>query len=285
MSASISLQNNVSVAYLGPKGSFTHQAALRRFGNSVSLVPQDTIQNVFGAVGSGHVTYGVAPSENSTVGMVSVTMDQFVQHSKSVRIHAETYEDISPCILSNYEPKGIKRIYSMPVAFSQCQNWLSVHLAGVEQVATSSTSRAAQLAAVEKGAAALAGSLCADVYGLSVVAENVQDHADNTTRFFILSRTSASMPPATENDKTMIMFSVDHRRPGALCDVLKCFKTHSLNLTSIDSRPNINKKWHYWFFVELQGHAATTSVQQAVIELGEYCLEVNVLGSWPDQRT
>ncbi|KAI9290085.1 Prephenate dehydratase-domain-containing protein [Umbelopsis sp. AD052] len=279
MSASISLQQNVSVAYLGPPGTFSHQAAYERFGDSVAYVPQKQITAVFEAVEKGRTTYGLVPFENSTYGSVIETMD-YLMHT-DVQIRAETYLTVHQCLLSNSKLEDIKKIYSHPQGLGQVQEWLKANCPHAERVPVKSTAEAAQLAAVETGAAAICSEICASLYGLNVVAQDIEDIKTNTTRFLILG-TSSDNP--TKCDHTLIRFTVDHRQPGALCDGLKVFKVHNLNLSKIDSRPSRQRPWHYVFFVECSGHAKDDNVKQAVKEMEQYCLDVFVLGSYPDQR-
>jgi len=187
------------------------------------------------------------------------------------------------CLLSNYELGAIKRVYSMSMAFPQCRDWLDRHLPGVERINVTSTSKAAELASREVGAAAVCSPMCAELYGLSKVAERINDAKENVTRFLILSASSDST--VTGDDKTLIRFTVDHRQPGALCDALRCYKTHGVNLSSIHTCPNRNSAlWHYWFFVECHGHASEPHVKQALEEMRPFCLDITVLGSFPNQR-
>ncbi|KAG9290928.1 hypothetical protein G9A89_011078 [Geosiphon pyriformis] len=279
MSASISLQKEISIAYFGPEGSHTHQMASEKFGDSLHYVSELTIPDVFDAVECGRTTYGIIPFENSTFGSVVTTLDRFV--SSKVQIRAETYLRINHSLLSNSELSNIKRVYSHPQAFGQCQKWLDANLKDVDYVDASSTSKAAQLAAAEPHAASISSIKCAQLYGLNVLYRDIEDAKDNVTRFFILA-TSSDAP--TSDDKTFILFTVDHRQPGALCDALKVFKDHNINLTQIDSRPSRQRPWHYVFFVELQGHKDCEDVKSALTELNQFCLDVKVLGSYPNQR-
>ncbi|CAG8540626.1 21738_t:CDS:2, partial [Dentiscutata erythropus] len=256
MSASISLQRETSIAYFGSPGSYTHQAAHEKFGDSVLYYPQATVNDVFDSVEKSNTTYGIVPFENSTYGSVVATLDNFI--SSKVQIFAETY---------------LK-------AFGQCQKWLDTHLKGVQRIDTFSTSKAAELAIVEPASASISNSICADLYGLNILAKDIQDKKDNTTGFFILS---ASSGKPTKNDKTFLLFTVDHRKPGALCDSLKIFKNNNINLTKVDSRPSLQRPWHYVFFVELQGHKDDDVVKKSLEELKEFCLDLKVLGSYQNQ--
>ncbi|KAI9591147.1 Prephenate dehydratase-domain-containing protein [Syncephalis fuscata] len=278
MSASISLQKEVIVAYLGPRGSFSHEVSNKRFGDSVTYSPRDTIDDVFTAVETNQTTYGVVPFENSTFGTVIQTLDRF--RTSPVHIRAETYLKVRQALLSNYQLNAIKRVYSHPQAFGQTKEWLSRHLPSVECINVASTSRAAEMAASEVNTAAIASTMCAKLYGLSIIQEDIQDRSDNITRFFIIG--SESDKP-TGKDKTLVKFTVDHRQPGALCDALRSFKDNGINLTSINSRPSLQNPWNYYFFIECIGHSEDANLAKALSDIQAYCLEVRVLGSFPDQ--
>ncbi|KAF9355721.1 hypothetical protein BGX26_006230 [Mortierella sp. AD094] len=267
MSASIALQKDV-------------MASMKRFGDSVQYASQGTIADVFEAVERGSCQYGVVPFENSIAGSVVPTLDKFVK--SKVKIRAETYLPVHHYLLSKTTTEAIRRIYSHPVALAQCQTFLNAHLKGIELVPCASTSEAAQLASKEKYAAAICNRVCADIYGLDILHADIEDMQDNTTRFFIISD---AWDAPTASDKTLLMFTVDHRLPGALCDGLKVFKDHNINLTKIDSRPSLLKPWHYVFFVECSGVHGDSEVMSTVIEdLGKFCLDVKIVGTYPDQR-
>ncbi|CUS08216.1 unnamed protein product [Tuber aestivum] len=285
-----------SVAYLGPRSSYSHQmaqAALERFDPANhTFEPRSGIADVFTAVQTGAVAYGVVPFENSTNGNVVFTLDLFCDRTRSFRdtfVRGETYLDVHHCLLSSAPSlSSIARIYSHPQAFGQCENWLSANVRGVERIDVSSTSKAAQIVAGDAGAAAIASRVAADVHGLKILAENIEDSADNTTRFFVLAAQPGLKAPVSkgygESDKTLLSFTVDHEIPGALCDSLKVFKDFGLNLTSIASRPSRLLPWNYIFFVEFQGHSDTQYVQTALDELRKYCLNLRVLGSYKDEQ-
>ncbi|CEP09601.1 hypothetical protein [Parasitella parasitica] len=226
MSASIALQKNVSIAYLGPPGTFSHQAAYKRLGDSVAYVPQKQIEG---------------------------------------KVRAETY---LPCIAIH---KGL----------GQTQKWLSAHIPHAKRIPVKSTAEAAQKAALETGAAAVCSEICAELYGLDIVEANIEDLAANTTRFLLIGAASDS---PSKDDHTLITFTVDHRQPGALCDGLKVFKDYGLNLFKIDSRPSGQRPWHYVFFVECSGHFENEDIKKALKDLEKFCLDIVVLGSFPNQR-
>ncbi|KAI9491554.1 Prephenate dehydratase-domain-containing protein [Zychaea mexicana] len=279
MSASIALQKDVSIAYLGPPGTFSHQAAYERLGDSVAYVPVKQISAVFEAVEKKTTTYGLVPFENSTFGTVVETLDNFVK--TSVRVRAETYLPVHQCLLSNSKLEKISKVYSHPQGLGQTQRWLSTNLPHAKLIPVKSTAEAAEQAAAEPGAAAVCSELCSSLYGVEIVAKDIEDTAGNTTRFLIIGTSSDN---ATADDHTLIHFTVDHRQPGALADGLKVFKDYDLNLFKIDSRPSGLRPWHYVFVVECSGHFKNEPVQKAVKDLEQYCLDVVVLGSFPNQR-
>ncbi|KAI9217679.1 prephenate dehydratase domain protein [Blastocladiella britannica] len=283
MSASISLQQQVAIAFLGPAGTHSHQAAMDRFGDSVLYVPMPSIADVFSAVEQGRALYGVVPFENSTSGSVAQTLDRFLD--SPLQIRAETYLPIHHALLSLSHLTTIRRVYSHPEALGQCQRFLETAMPHAERVPVSSTAHAAELAAKEPYTAAICNAVCAPLYGLTIVAPRVEDAAGNTTRFLVLARDASGAAPS-DRDKTLLCFTVDHRVPGALCDALRVFKDCGINLTRIDSRPDRLRNaraglWHYCFLVELVGHRSVPAVVRALEELGRFCVDLKVLGSYP----
>lgn len=276
MSAALALERPLNVAYFGPPSTFTHQAACRRFGAGVNYAPYDTIPDVFAAVEKGSADYGVVPVENSTEGAVTHTLDQF--SATPLRICAEVYLTVTHHLLAAGPLSRIRRIYSHPVVFGQCRRWLSAELPRAELIPVSSTARAAEMAARERGAtAAIAGAMAADVYRLKIAAGNIQDFSDNATRFLVIAPRFGA---ATGDDKTSVLFAVRHRA-GALCGALQAFKRHGLNLTRIESRPSRHKAWEYLFFVDLEGHIDDRKVKAAMTALRRHCTMLTVLGSYP----
>ncbi len=275
MSGCLSLEHPMVVAYLGPEYSFTHFAARRKFGTTVHYRPQQTIAAVFDEVSHGRATYGIAPIENTTEGGISDTMDCFL--STELKICAELVVPIHLSLLSKSTAEGIKRIYSKPQAFAQCRIFLATHMPGRELVDASSTARAAEIAAGEEGAAAIASPEAAEAYGLDVVEENIEDASSNATRFLVVARDSAG---PSGNDKTSIMFSIKDE-VGALFLMLEPFRSAGINLTRIESRPSKRKAWDYVFFVDLEGHISDPAVASALSELEGRCKFLSVLGSYP----
>jgi chorismate mutase/prephenate dehydratase len=275
MSAALSLEKTVKVAYLGPPSTFSHQAARTRFGGSVEYDSCETISDVFDAVEKRLADYGVVPVENSTEGAVTFTLDRLVE--TNLRICAEIYLPISQCLLSKAPRDQIKRLYSHPQVLGQCRQWLQRELGGVETIPTASTARAAEMASKDENAAALASRLASEIYGLSILEADVQDVSGNTTRFVVLAR---SYGRPTGDDKTSLLFAVQHKA-GALYGALESFKRHSLSMTKIESRPSRNKAWEYFFFVDIEGHAEDERVASALKEMSEHCVLLTVLGSYP----
>lgn len=236
---------------------------------------------------AGTTTYGVVPFENSTNGNVVFTLDLFRDRTGGYHITGETYLTVHHSLLSSDgDLKSLTRLYSHPQAFGQCEDWLNSTLKGIERIDVSSTSRAAQLVRDEPGSAAVASAAAAEPNGLRVLARNIEDTADNTTRFFVLAAENKRSPMSGEGagDKTLVAFTVDHAQPGALADGLKVFKTFGLNLTSIASRPSRKTRWNYVFFVEFEGHEDAQNVKDALENLWEFCDEMRVLGSYVDKQ-
>jgi chorismate mutase/prephenate dehydratase len=275
MSCSLSLDRPLGVAYLGPEATFTHLAALKRFGSQVQYLACDSIPDVFLEVERDHADYGVVPIENSVEGAVSHTLDMFVD--SELKICSQTILDVAHNLLSNCPKNKIRRIYSNPQVFGQCRLWLEENLAGVEKIEVSSTTRAAQIAAKEKNSACIASLLAAKVYKLRVIASDIEDSPHNITRFLVIGKTDV---PATGRDRTSVMFSIKDR-VGALHDMLVPFKKHRINLTKIESRPSKKKAWDYYFFVDLDGHRDNPRVKKALSELEDKCTFLKILGSYP----
>ncbi len=264
----------VTVAYLGPAGSFTHQAALNAFGEQCLGETAETISGVFHSVEKQNVCYGVVPIENSTEGAVTHTFDMF--QNANVGICGEILLPIHHSLLSNCELSEVTTVCSHPQALAQCRGWLQQHLPHVDCVAVSSTTRAAEKAAQSATTAAIAGLLAAELYHLPVRAENIEDMADNTTRFLVIGR---DQPAATGDDKTSVVI-VLRDRIGGLHTALSPFSQHGINLTMIQSRPQTGN-WQYCFFIDYEGHADSGASKQALEDLQACCQSFRVLGSYP----
>lgn len=278
MSAAMAVEKDLVIAYLGPEATFTHLAARRKFGSSVKYAAAASIADIFSQVERGAADYGVVPIENSIEGAVTHTLDMFMD--SRAKICAEIYLDITHCLLANCRPPAIKRVYSNPQVFGQCRAWLRSNYPKAELIEVSSTARAAEMAAGEKSAAALASELAAEIYGLKVAARGIEDSGRNETRFLVIGRSAAA---PSGNDKTSVMVSIADR-VGALHRMLYPFKKHGINLTKIESRPSKRKAWEYYFFIDLAGHIEDEPVRKALRELGKQCLFVEHLGSYPCAR-
>ena len=276
MSSALALQKTLTIAFLGPEATFTHQAAIRRFGSSLIYSPQKTIADVFSEVSRNHAEYGVVPVENSTEGVVTHTLDMFTD--SDLKIVAQVLLPIEHYLIGKGRLKSINKLYSHPQAFAQCRGWLREKLPSAEYIESSSTTRAAELAAKDKNAAAIASVLAAQRCKLSVLEPNIQDSSSNTTRFLVLGRKCS---PPTDNDRTSLMFSLSDK-VGALHEALSAFRSHKLNMTKIESRPSRRKAWEYFFYVDIEGHADDPKVARAIKKLGDQCSFVKILGSYPN---
>jgi chorismate mutase/prephenate dehydratase len=275
ISASRSLERQITVSYLGPEATFTHLAALQKFGSSTEYLAARTISDVFSEVQKGRVDYGIVPIENSTEGIVSHTLDMFMD--SDLKISSEIMLEISHNLMSKGSLEQTKKVYSHPQALGQCRRWLEANLPKADLLATSSTTQAAELAAGDPESAAIANELAAEVYGLNLIMKGIEDSPNNYTRFLIIGR---SIAQKSGSDKTSIMFSIRHR-VGALAEVLNSFANHKLNLTRIESRPSRMQAWEYVFFVDLVGYAEDANVAQALEEASEHCIFLKTLGSYP----
>jgi chorismate mutase/prephenate dehydratase len=275
MSGSFFLERPLQIGYLGPEGSFSHNAAILKFGQSVDYEALTDIRAIFEEVSKGHCDFGIVPIENSAGGGVRETLDAFIE--TDVLICAEANMAIHHNLLANCPMHDIQRIYSQPEVFAQCRNWLASTFKATETIPMASSSRAAQLAAQEAGSAAIASAIAAEIYGLKILCQNIEDISSNITRFLILSKKDA-LP--TGDDKTIILFSTAHKT-GALVDVLNVFKDYNINMTNIGSRPNKKREWEYYFFVDFLGHKEDANVKKALEEAKLHCLQLSVLGSFP----
>lgn len=278
MSGSLALEKSLKIAYLGPEATFTHLAAIKKFGSQVRYSSCSSITEVFREVEVSRSDYGVVPVENSIEGAVNHTLDMFID--SDLKICSEVSLDISHNLIGRCSLKQVKRIYSNPQVFGQCRIWLDSHLRDVELIEVSTTSRAAEIATREKGSCAIASILAAEKYKLKVLAKGIEDSASNITRFLIIGQHT---PAPTKKDKTSIMFS-GKDRPGALHDMLVPFKKNKVNLTKIESRPSKKKAWEYYFFVDMLGHYQDANVKKVLKELEKQCTLLKVLGSYPRSR-
>lgn len=276
-SAENALKKPQRTVYLGPEGTFTHQAALAGFGHSVPMEGRQTVADVFDDVARERADYGVVPVENSTEGAVTDTYDLFYEYA--VFICAEIQLNIHHHLLACIPPDEIKEIYSHPQVFGQCRRWLQRYFPQCRLIEMSSTTAAAQRAVKEAHGAALAGTLAAERYGLNIIHEKIEDYSENVTRFLVLNK--ASMPPSGD-DKTSIMLAVQDRI-GALYDALLPFKQNHINMTLIHSRPSKRRNWEYHFFIDFLGHIEDPAIRATLDDLSPYCKFVKHLGSYPRQ--
>ncbi len=275
MSGSFVLERPLRIGYLGPQGSFSHTAAMLKFGQSVEYEPVADITSIFEEVSKGHCNLGLAPVENTMGGGVIETLDALID--SDVKICAEIQMAIHHSLLAKCPLEEIEKIYSKPEVFAQCRSWLSATFEDAQTIAVASTARAAQMAAEEPKTAAVGSKIAAELYGLNVVCENIEDMVNNVTRFLIIGREDAK---ATGDDKTTILFSTAHKA-GALSDVLDVFKQHGINLTNIESRPSRKREWEYYFFMDFLGHRTDKHVQAALEGARKHCLQLSILGSFP----
>ncbi|RJO64142.1 MAG: prephenate dehydratase [Candidatus Omnitrophota bacterium] len=275
MSASLALDTPLRIAYFGPEATFTHLAAMKRFGSQVEYISCHSIDDVFLEVERDNADYGVIPVENSIEGAVNHTLDMLVD--SELKISTQIILDISHNLLSRCKKEGIKRVYSNPHVFGQCRIWLKENLPHAENIEVSSTTRAAQIASREKSSACIASLLAAKIYALKVIAVHIEDSPHNITRFLVVGRNDV---PRSGRDKTSVMFSIKDK-VGALYDILVSFKKYRINLTKIESRPSKKKAWDYYFFVDLDGHKDDTRVKKALGEVEHKTKFFKVLGSYP----
>lgn len=275
LSASRSKQKPLEVTFLGPEGTYSHQAALQRFGTSDHFRPGRTIPELFAAVSRGESDLAVVPIENSTEGSVTATHDCLVE--TDLVICGEIYLRINHVLCAKDPNTPIKRILSHPQALAQCRNWINQHYPNAEQISVSSTSQAAIQAAEDPHAAAISSAFAAKLYQLKVLHSHIQDITTNLTRFLILSRDPAS---PGRHDKTSLLFAIAHK-VGALSDVLGIFAAHKLNLQKIESRPSTKKPWEYLFFVDVSGNYNSPTFRAALKKIYQKTLWLKVLGAYP----
>lgn len=276
MSQCRALEAALSVAYLGPEGTFSEAAALKRFGNAVQSKPCTTIDEVFRAVESGTVNFGMVPVENSTEGAIGRTLDLLLQ--SPLKVCGEVMLAVHQCLLARGCTLGdIQTVYSHPQSFGQCQSWLNANLAHAARIQVVSNAEAARLAAEHPDSAAIAGSQAAAHFGLSVCAENIEDDAKNTTRFLVIGNQDVAPSGC---DKTSLVMSAANR-PGAVHDLLAPLARHGVSMTKLESRPSRSGLWEYVFFLDIEGHQSDTKVAAAMSELKQVAAFVKVLGSYP----
>lgn len=276
MSACLALEQPLKIAYLGPEGTFTQSAALKHFGHSVATVSMSSIPDVFSAVESEHADYGLVPVENSTEGVISHTLDMFIDSRLKVcgeveiRVHhhlANRSQDVSQ----------IKTIFSHQQSFAQCRRWLDQNFPGIERIPVSSNAEAARMAKQDPSAAAICGMPAVDIFDLKICYENIEDLDDNTTRFVIIGHQDIG---PSGSDKTSILISTKNH-PGALLGLLQPLADNGISMNKIESRPSPKRKWEYIFFIDIDGHQSDKGVDKALQELKQQAALFKILGSYP----
>lgn len=280
MSACLALETPVRVAYLGPAGTFSEQAALQFFGTSIEHVPCVTIDEVFRATAAGSASYGVVPVENSTEGMVSRSLDLLLHSPLHIVGEVSLMVKHNLLRLSN-SLENIDVVLAHPQALAQCQGWLTTHLPAAERRAASSNAEGARLATTNPAWAGIASDRAATQFALHTPAQGIQDDAFNRTRFAVVCLPQTlPIPPASNRDCTSLVVSVPNR-PGAVHDLLVPLKTHGVSMTRFESRPARSGQWDYYFYIDLQGHPSQESVKAALADLQQLCAFYKVLGSYP----
>ena len=271
------LEKELAIAYYGPAGSFTHIAARKKFGSAADLRPCDAIADVFLAAEKREADFGVVPIENTTAGVVPLTLDAFAE--SKLLICSEVYVDVEHYLLSKCSNlEDIARVYSHPKSFEQCRIWLRANLPGVEIIPVGNNARAAQMAAAEPDAAAIGPEVAGELHGVPTLRAKIQDMADNRTRFVVIGHL-ATEPSGT--DRTSLLFAVPHKA-GALHSALGVLNSHQVNMTFIQSHPTKQTPWEYMFFVDVQGHQDDSQLSRALQELRDHTHVLRVLGSYPE---
>ena len=280
MSACRHLEKPMTIGFLGPEGTFTEAAAFKHFGHAVAVTPLDTIDAVFREVESEAANFGVVPVENSTEGVINHTLDMFIQSRLS--ICGEVQLRIHHFLMAAFDDmENVQRVCSHQQSLAQCRKWLDANLPGAVREAVSSNAEAARIARDTPGTAAIAGEVAAEIYDLKLLARNVEDEPDNTTRFLVIGKQSV---PRTGNDKTSVVFSAKNR-PGSLFELLESFKKRDVNMTRIESRPSRSGLWEYAFFIDVDGHVTDAKVRAALEEIDAHAAFFKVLGSYPQSAT
>ncbi|QXP83967.1 prephenate dehydratase [Methylococcus sp. Mc7] len=277
MSECLALEKPLSVAFLGPEGTFTQQAAYRHFGHAIQAVPLPAIDEIFRAVESGACHYGVVPVENSTEGVITHTLDSFVRSSLIIagevqlRIHHNLLCK-TPSALDT-----LTEVFSHPQSLAQCREWLDRFLPGARRTPLGSNAEAARRAAETAGTAAIAGEVAAELYGLEILERNIEDEPDNTTRFLVIGGQPVG---PTGHDKTSLLLST-RNDPGALFRVIEPFARLGISMTKVESRPSRRGMWDYFFFIDVEGHQAGPTLAQALAEVRKQASTMRILGSYP----
>lgn len=276
MSVCLALEKPLTVAFLGPAGTFTQQAAYKHFGHAILAKPHATIDEIFRAVESGVCQFGVVPVENTTEGVITHTLDSFLR--SPLLISGEVALRIHHNLMGRVQTlEEVRKVFSHQQSLAQCRQWLDRHLPQAERISVSSNAEAARLASLEDGAVAIAGEVAAEIYGLAVLVRNIEDEADNTTRFLVIGCHPVG---PTGIDKTSLLIST-RNSPGSLYNTLEPFARHSISMSKIESRPSRRGAWDYVFFIDVEGHHTDTGLAQALRELEGNVLMLKLLGSYP----
>lgn len=277
MSACLALEKPVSVAFLGPEGTFTQEAVVKHFGHSAVCMPMFAIDEVFREVEAGAANYGVVPVENSTEGVVNHTLDSFIDSSLKICGEVELRIHQNFLIGPNTDPGKITRVYSHPQSLAQCRKWLDAHYPKLDRIPVSSNAEAAKMVRGEWNSAAIAGDMAVQLYGLTKLREKIEDRPDNSTRFLVVGR---QVLEPSGDDKTSIMISMKNE-PGALYTLLEPLRIHNVDMTRLETRPSNIGKWNYLFFIDFKGHQADANIVAALSLLRERSSDLKILGSYP----
>jgi chorismate mutase / prephenate dehydratase len=276
MSACLALEKPMEVAFLGPEGTFTQQAAFKHFGHGVKTVPVATINEIFNVVERGECQFGVVPVENSTEGVINYTLDSFLTSSLLIcgEVEIKVHQNLMG-LAENLDE--IKEVFSHQQSLAQCRQWLDKHLPHVKYTEVSSNAEAARLASLNPKAVAIAGLAAAEIYNLTIIEKNIEDEANNTTRFIIIGQQTSS---PTGNDKTSLIMSTGNQ-PGALYKMLEPFARFGIGLAKIESRPSRQGLWEYIFFIDIDGHSEDKVIAQALELVKDSVNMLKLLGSYP----
>ncbi len=278
ISASIALEKDIVIGFLGPEATYTHQAAVKNFGSGLEYMALPDIPDVFSAVESGHCDYGVVPIENSTEGAVNRSLDLLVD--SELTIIAQVFLRVRHCLFSQSSLDAISEVRSKDQALAQCADWLRVKLPGVSLVPVNSTAEGVKECKIHKGVAAIAGELAGQIYEVPMIESGIQDRSDNVTRFLVVAKQALPMRSETSYRTSLVLSLKDE--VGALQNALKPFSERGINLCKIESRPSKRKSWDYFFFVDFAGHPEEEIVGDALKELGNACAFSRLLGSYPE---
>ena len=280
MSACRALEDLLAVAYLGPQGTYSQEAAIRHFGGSIDTRSCATIDEVFKQVESGATGYGVVPVENSTEGAIGRTLDLLL--TTPAKVCGEIMLPVRQCLMSKAKNRAaIKKVYSHTQSLAQCQHWLMRHLPGAEPIAVVSNAEAALRASRDAKAGAIASKTAADLYKLNLLARDIQDESSNTTRFLVLSREAVA---PSGHDKTSLILST-RNVPGAIHDLLSPLAKNGVSMTRLESRPAKTGLWEYVFYIDIDGHVRDAKVAQALAEIERKASFLKNLGSYPAAPT